>query len=101
MAILVPPQGSSRGPPAESALRKEGRNLSLLTLGVSLYHALEAAEQLEQTYGLSCEVIDARSLVPFNYESVIESIRKTRKILLASDACERGSYLEPIPKPVS
>ena len=46
------------------------------------------------------EVIDARSLVPFNYEPVIESIRKTRKILLASDACEQGSYLEPIPKPV-
>jgi len=43
-------------------------------------------------------VIDARSLVPFNYEPLIDSIKKTRKILLASDACERGSYLEPIPK---
>ena len=39
-----------------------------------------------------------RSLVPFNYEPVIESIRKTRKILLASDACERGSYRRTHPK---
>jgi len=85
----------------EPAVRKEGKDLTLLTIGATLYRALEAAKQLEESHGLSCEVIDARSLVPFNYEPVIESIRKTRKILLASDACERGSCLEPIPKPVS
>jgi 2-oxoisovalerate dehydrogenase E1 component len=39
-------------------------------------------------------VIDARSIVPFNYEPVIESVKKTGKILLASDACERGSILQ-------
>ena len=42
----------------------------------------------------SCEIIDARSIVPFNYAKVIESVKKTRKILLASDACERGSALQ-------
>ena len=40
------------------------------------------------------EVIDARSLVPFDYAPVIESVRKTGRILLASDACERGSVLQ-------
>ena len=39
-------------------------------------------------------MIDARSIVPFNYEKVIESVKKTRKILLTSDACERGSALQ-------
>ena len=34
------------------------------------------------------------SLVPFNYEKVVGSVKKTRKILLASDACERGSFLQ-------
>ena len=48
---------------------------------------------LESDFGLSCEVIDARSLVPFRFEKVLESVRKTRKIVLASDACERGSAL--------
>jgi 2-oxoisovalerate dehydrogenase E1 component len=38
-------------------------------------------------------VIDARSLVPFNYDTVLESVRKTGRIVLASDACARGSYL--------
>ncbi|MCH7918957.1 MAG: dehydrogenase [Planctomycetes bacterium] len=87
------PTESYEIPLGEPAIRKAGKDLTLLTIGATLYRALEAAEQLEQTHGLSCEVIDARSLVPFNYEPVIESIRKTRKILLASDACERGSYL--------
>ena len=49
---------------------------------------------MEDKYGISCEVIDARSIVPFNYAKVIESVKKTRKILLASDACERGSALQ-------
>jgi 2-oxoisovalerate dehydrogenase E1 component len=38
-------------------------------------------------------VIDARSIVPFNYGPVLESVKKTGRILLASDACERGSIL--------
>ena len=77
----------------EPAVRREGRDLTILTVGATLYRALEAAETLEDRYGVSCEVIDARSIVPFNYEGVIESVKKTRKILLASDACERGSVL--------
>ena len=41
---------------------------------------------------MSAEVIDARSLVPFNYEKVIESVKKTGKIIVASDATARGSF---------
>jgi 2-oxoisovalerate dehydrogenase E1 component len=77
----------------DPAIRKEGSDLTILTIGATLYRALDAAKELEEKYGLSCEVIDARSMVPFNYEMVIESVKKTRKILLASDACERGSFL--------
>ena len=77
----------------EPAIRKEGTDLTILTIGATLYRALEAAKEMEEKYGLSCEVIDARSMVPFNYDMVIESIKKTRKILLSSDACERGSFL--------
>jgi 2-oxoisovalerate dehydrogenase E1 component len=40
------------------------------------------------------ELIDARSLVPFNYEPVMASVKKTGRILLTSDANERGSYLK-------
>jgi 2-oxoisovalerate dehydrogenase E1 component len=59
------------------------------------------AKIFEEKYGLSVELIDARSLVPFNYEKVFESVRKTRKILLTSDACERGSYLHTMASTIS
>ena len=42
---------------------------------------------------MSAEVIDARSLVPFNYEKVVESVKKTGKIIIAGDATTRGSFL--------
>jgi 2-oxoisovalerate dehydrogenase E1 component len=81
-------------PFGEPAVRKEGDDLTILTVGATLYRALEAAKELEGKYGVSCEIIDARSIVPFNYEIVLESLKKTGRILLTSDACERGSCLQ-------
>ena len=75
-------------------IKKAGKDLTILSIGATLYRALEAAKQLEAKYGMSCEVIDARSIVPFDYTLVLESVKKTRKILLTSDACERGSVLQ-------
>jgi 2-oxoisovalerate dehydrogenase E1 component len=87
------PKEAYEVPFGEPAIRREGSDLTILTIGATLYRALDAAKELQEKYGLSCEVIDARTLVPFNYEKVIESVKKTHKILLASDACERGSFL--------
>jgi len=77
-------------------IKRAGSDLTILTVGATLYRALEAADTLQTAHGMSCEVIDARSLVPFDYELVLESVRKTRKILLTSDACERGSFLHTL-----
>jgi len=77
----------------QPAVRKDGKDLTILTIGATLYRALEAARELEERHSLSCEVIDARSMVPFDYRPVIESVKKTNRILLTSDACERGSFL--------
>ena len=88
------PEGFYEVPIGEPEIRQEGEDLTILTVGSTLYRALDAARILGEEYGMSCEVIDARSLVPFNYEKVVGSVRKTRKILLASDACERGSFLQ-------
>ncbi|MBS3734148.1 MAG: dehydrogenase [Phycisphaerae bacterium] len=78
----------------EPARRTEGADLTILTVGATLYRALDAAQQLQEMYGVSCEIWDARSIVPFNYEPILESVAKTHKILLASDACARGSFLQ-------
>ncbi len=80
-------------PEGEPVVRRSGRDLTIVTIGATLYRGLEAAEELAQKHGLSVEVIDARFINPFNYEPIVESIKKTGKIVLASDACERGSFL--------
>ena len=82
-----------RVPLGEPDVKRTGGDLTILTIGPSLYPALAAAAQLESSFGISAEVIDARSLVPFNYEPVLESVRKTGRIMLVSEACERGSFL--------
>ncbi|MHC4212810.1 MAG: alpha-ketoacid dehydrogenase subunit alpha/beta [Planctomycetota bacterium] len=95
--IFVPsgvPTGQYEVAFGEPAIRKEGKDLTILTIGATLYRAIEAANELESKYGISCEIIDARSIVPFNYEKVLDSVKKTHKILLTSDACERGSCLQ-------
>ena len=87
------PAGYYEIPIGEPDIKKEGSDLTILTVGATLYRALDAAKILEEQHGISCEVIDARSIVPFNYEKVVESVKKTGRILLSSDACERGSIL--------
>ena len=88
------PEGYYEIPFGEPDVKKEGKDITILSIGATVYRALEAAKELEEKYGMSAEVIDARSIVPFNYEPVIESLKKTGRILLTSDANERGSFLK-------
>lgn len=82
-------------------VKREGKDITFLTIGYTLYQALKAAEVLEEKYGISAEVIDARSLVPFNYEKVVESVKKTGKIIVAGDATTRGSFLNDMATNIS
>lgn len=90
------PEGYYEIPEGEPALRKSGADITICTIGATLYTALEAASELEEKYGLSAEVWDLRFINPLNYEPILESVKKTGRLVLASDACERGSYLHNI-----
>lgn len=95
------PEGYYEIPIGESDIKRSGKDITILTSGSTLYRALDAAKILEEKYGLSAEVIDARSIVPFNYDQVLESVKKTGRILLTSDACERGSFLKDMAQTIS
>lgn len=95
------PEGYYEIPLGEPDIKRAGSDVTILTVGATLYRALDAAKELEEKYGISAEVIDARSIVPFNYEKVIESVKKTGKLVLASDACARGSVLQTMAQTVS
>jgi 2-oxoisovalerate dehydrogenase E1 component len=94
------PAGSYQIPIGEPDIKKAGKDLTILTIGATLYRALDAAELFKQ-HGIDAEVIDARSMVPFNYDLVVESVRKTGKIIISGDACERGSYLNDLARNIN
>jgi 2-oxoisovalerate dehydrogenase E1 component len=83
-------------PIGEPNVVRAGTDLSILTVGAALYRALDAATQLEEQYALSTEVIDARSLVPFDYTQILASVAKTGRLLCVSDANLRGSWLNTV-----
>ena len=90
------PAGYYEVPEGEPAVRKTGKDITIATLGATLYTAMDTAKILQEKYGMDAEVIDIRWINPLNYEKLVESVKKTGKILLASDAAERGSYLHTV-----
>lgn len=90
------PEGYYEIPLGEPDIKRSGSDVTILTIGATLYRALDAATLLEDRYGVSAEVIDARSLVPFNYQPVIDSIRKTGRVVISGDASARGSFLREL-----
>jgi 2-oxoisovalerate dehydrogenase E1 component len=90
------PEGYYETPEGEPVIRREGDELTIATLGPTLYRALAAADILEQKHGVSAEVVDLRFVAPLNYEVLVSSVRKTGRLVLASDAVERGSFLHTV-----
>ncbi|TVR54077.1 MAG: dehydrogenase [Spirochaetaceae bacterium] len=90
------PEGYYEVPEGRPVVRRAGDDITIVTIGATLYPALKAAATLEETYGVSAEVIDARFINPLDFGPIVESVKKTGKVVLASDACERGSFLHTI-----
>ena len=88
-------------PEGEPAVRRQGSDLTIVTIGATLYRALEAADELQEKHGISAEVIDARFINPLNYDVIVESVKKTGRVVLTSDACERGSFLHTMASNIS
>ncbi|HYX08676.1 MAG TPA: thiamine pyrophosphate-dependent enzyme, partial [Bacteroidales bacterium] len=95
------PEGFYEIPFGEPDVKREGGDVTVLSIGATLYRALDAAKILEEKHGMSAEVIDARTLVPFNYDLVIESVKKTGRIVITGDANSRGSFLNELARNVT
>ncbi len=69
-------------PLGKAAVTREGTDMTIVTWGAIVYKALNVAKKLEKE-GVSVEVIDVRSFMPFDAETVLESARKTGRVLVA------------------
>ncbi|MDR0783755.1 MAG: dehydrogenase [Propionibacteriaceae bacterium] len=90
------PEGYYETREGTSAIRRQGSDITIATLGPALYTAIDAAHQLQNRFGLSAEVVDLRFVVPLDYEVLLTSVRKTGRLVLVSDAVERGSFLHTV-----
>ncbi len=80
---------------------REGKDVTILTVGAALYRAVDAAKTLSEKYGMEAEIINLHSLVPLDYTKIIESVKKTGRVVLVSDACARGSFMNDVAKNIT
>ncbi len=93
-ATLYPMEGpleDTRVDLTHAAIRRPGRDLSILTYGGSLSKALQAAEQLAKE-GLEAEVVDLRMLRPLDMGTVLASVARTHRAIVVDEAWRTGSF---------
>ncbi|WP_372936751.1 transketolase C-terminal domain-containing protein, partial [Mariniphaga sediminis] len=78
-------------PFGKARIRKEGSDLTIVTYGNTTHLSLDAAKKLEEE-GYSVEVIDIRSLIPLDEETILNSVKKTNKVLLAHEDKVFGGF---------
>jgi 2-oxoisovalerate dehydrogenase E1 component len=90
------PEGYYETPEGVPVVRRTGKDLTIITLGATLYTAMKAADELQEKYGVESEIIDMRFVNPLDYDVLVESVKKTGRVILASDAVERGNVFHNV-----
>lgn len=78
-------------PFGKAVVRREGQDVTIVANLLMMYRALEAAEILEKDE-ISVEVIDPRTLVPFDYETVVNSVAKTGRLIIVEEDTRRNGW---------
>ena len=78
-------------PIGKAIIRRKGRDISVITYGAMVYIALDAAKELAKE-GIELEVLDLRSLLPYDREAVLESAKKTSKVILLHEDTKIGGF---------
>jgi pyruvate dehydrogenase E1 component beta subunit len=84
------PEGEYTTPFGKAAIVREGRDVTIVAIGTMLRPALAAAKQLEEQ-GISAEVIDPRTLVPLDEDTILRSVAKTGRAVVVDEGRDRAS----------
>ena len=85
------PDGDYTIPFGEAVVRRGGKDITIVANLMMMYRAMDAAAELEKE-GIHCEVIDPRTLVPFDYATVVESLRKTGRLMIVHEDNYRNGW---------
>lgn len=80
-------------PIGKPSLKREGTDITILSVGASLYASHKAATLLSEKHGVKSEILHARTLVPFESALVLKSVEKTGKLIIVGEGSECGSVL--------
>ena len=83
------PEGDYVIPFGQANVQRQGQQVTIIAIGGMLQHALAAADELAAD-GISCEVIDPRTLVPLDVPTLVASVRKTGRVIIAHEAHKRS-----------
>lgn len=86
------PEGKYVIPLGVADIKKEGKDISVVATGYMVHKALEAAEILEKEHNISIEVVDPRTLVPLDKETIVNSVIKTTRALVVTEAVKRSGF---------
>ena len=78
-------------PLGKASVKKEGTDVTIITYGRQVFNSLKASEDLAKD-GINAEVIDLRSLYPFDIETIFKSVGKTHKVVIVSEEVKRGAF---------
>jgi pyruvate/2-oxoglutarate/acetoin dehydrogenase E1 component len=79
-------------PISQADVKREGTDLTIIATGAMVHQALEAAETLEERDGLSIEVLDPRTLLPLDKDTILESVKKTNRVVIVHEAPVTGGF---------
>jgi pyruvate/2-oxoglutarate/acetoin dehydrogenase E1 component len=79
-------------PIGQAVILRAGRDVTIVALSRLVHDALAAAERLAAEDGIEAEVIDPRTLVPLDLEAIVESVRRTGRLVIAHEAVEHGGF---------
>ncbi|MGE5483972.1 MAG: alpha-ketoacid dehydrogenase subunit beta [Ignavibacteriales bacterium] len=85
------PEGEYTVPFGKADIKRAGTDVTIVATSMMVHNALGAATDLEK-HGVSAEVIDPRTLVPFDRETILESVGKTGRLVIVHEAPERGGF---------
>jgi 2-oxoisovalerate dehydrogenase E1 component beta subunit len=86
----VLPQEDYVVPLGKARVWREGTDLTLVTYAAMVHKSIEAAEQLEKEDGLSVEIIDLRTLLPLDEDAIVDSVKKTNRVLIVHEDTRTG-----------
>ena len=81
-----PSEGDFVIPLGKAEVKREGTDISLIAHGRSVLRSLEAAEILQSEHGISCEVLDLRSIRPLDQDAIMETVKKTNRVVLVDES---------------